>query len=138
MAVLAVPSLFLLNGAPGDQLIVAVLMSLCGLFIGGASNMIGAACAADLGKTAIEYGLPSAVSLVTGIIDGTGSVGAAVGQVTIPFLELNYGWGSVFLMFMVMCSISTVSLLPVVIRELRNGCCKLSSSQQMTTTNVSQ
>ena len=92
--------------------------------------MIGAACAADLGKTAIEYGLPSAVSLVTGIIDGTGSVGAAVGQVTIPFLELNYGWGSVFLMFMVMCSISAVSLLPVVVRELRNGCCKLSSSQQ--------
>ena len=99
--------------------------------------MIGAACAADLGKTAIEYGLPSAVSLVTGIIDGTGSVGAAVGQVTIPFLELNYGWGSVFLMFMIMCSISAVSLLPVVVRELRNGCCKLSSSQQTTTANVS-
>ena len=54
MAVLAVPSLFLLNGAPGDQLIVAVLMSLCGLFIGGASNMIGAACAADLGKERIN------------------------------------------------------------------------------------
>ena len=42
--------------------------------------MIGAACAADLGKTAVAHGLPSAVSLVTGIIDGTGSVGAAVGQ----------------------------------------------------------
>jgi len=71
MAVLAVPSLFLLNGAPGDQMIVSALMSLCGLFIGGASNMIGAACAADLGKRAVEYGMPSAVSMVTGFIDGT-------------------------------------------------------------------
>ena len=109
-------------------------MSFCGLFIGGASNMIGAACAADLGKekvinylsssnsiqriprflyfimcltinlwkkTAVEYGMPSAVSMVTGFIDGTGSLGAAVGQVTIPYLELYYGWGSVFFMFMV-------------------------------------
>ena len=99
--------------------------------------MIGAACAADLGKTAIEYGLPSAVSLVTGIIDGTGSVGAAVGQVTIPFLELNYGWGSVFLMFMIMCSISAVALLPVVIKELKASCCKQLSNRNQTTTSVS-
>merc|ERR1711953_126971 len=133
MTALAVPSLFMFNESPDNQTAAASLMCLSGFFIGGASNMIGAACAADLGKTAIEYGLPSAVSLVTGIIDGTGSVGAAVGQVTIPFLELNYGWGSVFLMFMVMCSISAVALLPVVVRELRNGCCKLTSSQQTTT-----
>ena len=45
--------------------------------------------------------MPSAVSMVTGFIDGTGSLGAAVGQVTIPYLELYYGWGSVFFMFMV-------------------------------------
>lgn len=123
MAALAVPSLFVFNQSPPDQLLAAMLMTLCGFFIGGASNMIGAACAADLGKTAIEYGMPSAISLVTGIIDGTGSVGAAVGQVSIPYLELNYGWGSVFLMFMIMCSISAVALLPVVVREMRTGCC---------------
>lgn len=134
MAVLAVPSLFLLNGAPGDQMIVSALMSLCGLFIGGASNMIGAACAADLGKRAVEYGMPSAVSMVTGFIDGTGSLGAAVGQVTIPYLELHYGWGSVFTMFMVMCAISALALVTVVHSELKHGWCQPPSSS---TTNVS-
>ena len=56
------------------------LMWLLGFFIGGAANIIGAACSADLGKAAIEMGMESAVSIVAGIIDGTGSVGAAVGQ----------------------------------------------------------
>ena len=55
-------------------------MWLLGFFIGGAANIIGAACSADLGKAAIEMGMESAVSIVAGIIDGTGSVGAAVGQ----------------------------------------------------------
>ena len=57
-------------------------MWLLGFFIGGAANIIGAACSADLGKAAVEMGMESAVSIVAGIIDGTGSVGAAVGQGT--------------------------------------------------------
>ena len=129
MAALAVPSLFIFNGSPDDKLFAAALMGISGFFIGGASNMIGAACAADLGKTAIEYGMPSAIALVTGIIDGTGSIGAAVGQVSIPYLELTYGWGSVFYMFMAMCTISALSLLPVVFRELSAGCCPPRNTQ---------
>ena len=31
-------------------------MWLSGFFVGGASNIIGAACSADLGKATIEYG----------------------------------------------------------------------------------
>jgi hypothetical protein len=34
-------------------------MTIVGIFIGGASNMIGAACAADLGKAAIDLGMSS-------------------------------------------------------------------------------
>ena len=95
-------------------------MWLSGFFVGGASNIIGAACSADLGKATIDYGcvkneiialmnifsLPSAVSIVAGIVDGTGSVGAALGQVVIPILETKIGWSDVFYMFMIMAGVS--------------------------------
>ena len=69
-------------------------MWLLGFFIGGAANIIGAACSADLGKAAIEMGMESAVSIVAGIIDGTGSVGAAVGQ---GKFDKNHRNGSLFM-----------------------------------------
>ena len=69
-------------------------MWLLGFFIGGAANIIGAACSADLGKAAIEMGMESAVSIVAGIIDGTGSVGAAVGQ---GKFDKNHQNGSLFM-----------------------------------------
>lgn len=94
-------------------------MWLSGFFVGGASNIIGAACSADLGKATIDFGfvkcslllqklfsLPSAVSIVAGIVDGTGSVGAALGQVVIPILETKIGWSDVFYMFMIMAGVS--------------------------------
>ena len=93
------------------------------MFIGGASNMIGAACAADLGKAAIELGMSSAVATVTGIIDGTGSVGAAVGQIAIPVMEENLGWDSVFYMFMVMSGLSGLALVRVVYKEVKSAAC---------------
>jgi len=63
--------------------------------------------------------MPSAVAIVTGIIDGTGSVGAAVGQIAIPEIENNFGWSKVFYMFMAAALISASALIPVVYRELR-------------------
>ena len=81
-------------------------MTLTGFFVGGAANIIGGACSADLGKAAVQLGMESAVSTVAGIIDGTGSVGAAVGQVAIPIIETNIGWSQVFYMFMAMASLS--------------------------------
>ena len=48
----------------------------------------------------------SAVSIVTGIIDGTGSVGAALGQVAIPVIETKVGWSQVFYLFISMAAVS--------------------------------
>ena len=120
MALAAIPSLLGLRNSPNNKAIASVLMTVVGIFIGGASNMIGAACAADLGKAAIDMGMSSAVATVTGIIDGTGSVGAAVGQIAIPLMEENIGWDSVFVMFMVMSALSALALVAVVYRELKD------------------
>lgn len=52
-----------------------------GFFIGGPSNMISSAISADLGRQELIQGSNEALATVTGIVDGTGSIGAAVGQV---------------------------------------------------------
>ena len=49
-----------------------------GFFMQGVTNTIAATCSADIGK-AIPNKNCKAVSTVTGIIDGMGSVGAAIG-----------------------------------------------------------
>ena len=120
MAVSAVPALFALRTSSDDKTVVSGLITIVGIFIGGASNMIGAACSADLGRAAIDMGMGSAVPTVTGIIDGTGSIGAAIGQIAIPLMEEQMGWNSVFYMFMVMSGISALALLPITYREMRS------------------
>lgn len=43
--------------------------------------MISSAISADLGRQELIQGSSEALATVTGIVDGTGSIGAAVGQV---------------------------------------------------------
>lgn len=62
-----------------------------GFFIGGPSNMISSAISADLGRQDLVQGSSEALATVTGIVDGTGSIGAAVGQVR----EQERGWNLV-------------------------------------------
>ena len=49
-----------------------------GLFMQGVTNTIAATCSADIGKAIADKNI-KAVSTVTGIIDGMGSIGAALG-----------------------------------------------------------
>uniref|UniRef100_K1PQX4 Sugar phosphate exchanger 3 n=1 Tax=Magallana gigas TaxID=29159 RepID=K1PQX4_MAGGI len=58
-----------------------LLMAVVGFFIGGVANLVSAAISADLGKQGPVQGNSEALATVTGIVDGTGSVGAAIGQV---------------------------------------------------------
>lgn len=52
--------------------------------------MISSAISADLGRQDLVKGSSEALATVTGIVDGTGSIGAAVGQVRERERE---GWG---------------------------------------------
>lgn len=54
------------------------------------------------GKAEQIRGSSEALSTVTGIIDGTGSVGAGIGQLLIPEIEAIFGWTAVFHGFIVM------------------------------------
>lgn len=77
------------SGSPNDQVINAVLLATTGFFIGGPSSMISSAISADLGRQEALRGSQEALATVTGIVDGTGSIGAAAGQVK-PSFVLHY------------------------------------------------
>ena len=80
-------------------------MTVTGAFIGGPANMISAAITADLGRQDVLAASDQALSTVTGIVDGTGSFGAAIGQVLIPVIQDHRGWHFVFYFFVVMVSL---------------------------------
>lgn len=67
--------------APANLAENAALMTLTGAVIGGVASLISTAVSADLGRHPELANSKEALSTVTGIIDGTGSFGAAFGQV---------------------------------------------------------
>ncbi|KAM4676310.1 sugar phosphate exchanger 3 [Discoglossus pictus] len=117
--VLAVGSLFGYSRSPNNKAINAVLMAITGFFIGGPSNMISSAISADLGRQEMVRGSSEALATVTGIVDGTGSVGAAMGQYLVSVIQGRLGWMWVFYFFILMTSLSVVFITPLIVREIR-------------------
>ncbi|XP_005725207.1 sugar phosphate exchanger 3 [Pundamilia nyererei] len=116
---LAIGALVGYSRSPNDQVINGVLLAITGLFIGGPSNIISSAISADLGRQDALRGSKEALATVTGIVDGTGSIGAAAGQYLVSLIESKLGWMSVFYFFIVMTAGSIVFITPLLVRELR-------------------
>lgn len=121
MLVLAIPALFIYSNSPNNLTLNAVLMSVAGFFVGGVANLISAAISADLGRQGPIQGNAEALATVTGIVDGTGSVGAAIGQVLVPVIQQRFGWQKVFIVFMVMTALTGVCILPMFYRECKDA-----------------
>lgn len=117
--VLAMGALVGYSHSPNDQVVNAVLLAVTGFFIGGPSNMISSAISADLGRQDALRGSQQALATVTGIVDGTGSIGAAGGQYLVSLIESKLGWICVFYFFTVMTGGSILFIAPLVYRELR-------------------
>lgn len=77
-----------------------VLMAVCGFFVNGPYALITTAVSADLGTHESLNGNAKALSTVTAIIDGTGTIGAAVGPLLTGLISPSdsSGWFRVFLM----------------------------------------
>ena len=58
----------------------AAAFIIVGVFSGGPAHMYGTAVSVDLGEAAAAAGAPGLVSSLSGLIDGIGTLGAAVGQ----------------------------------------------------------
>jgi OPA family glycerol-3-phosphate transporter-like MFS transporter 3 len=97
-------------GLPNNKVLNGVVMTVTGVFIGGPANMISAAITADLGRQEVLAASDQALSTVTGIVDGTGSFGAAIGQVLIPVIQKEWNdWRFVFYFFVLMVRSSIFS-----------------------------
>uniref|UniRef100_A0A8C1KGR8 Solute carrier family 37 member 1 n=1 Tax=Cyprinus carpio TaxID=7962 RepID=A0A8C1KGR8_CYPCA len=75
------------------------MLLVCGGLVNGPYALITTAVSADLGTHKSLKGNARALSTVTAIIDGTGSVGAAVGPLLAGLLSAQ-GWDQVFYMLM--------------------------------------
>ncbi|XP_008798826.1 putative glycerol-3-phosphate transporter 4 [Phoenix dactylifera] len=97
---LAIPSVYAYHRYGSISKFVNIaLMMITGLFVNGPYALITTAVSADLGTHCSLKGDSRALATVTAIIDGTGSVGAALGPLLTGFLSSS-GWGSVFKMLM--------------------------------------
>lgn len=94
------------------------LMFASGLLVNGPYSLITTAVAADLGTQSTNSGSSRALATVTAIIDGTGSVGAALGPLLAGYISTR-GWNSVFLMLIISISIAGCLLIHVVINEIK-------------------
>ena len=82
-----------------------------GMFIQGVTNTIAATCSADIGKGSGDASNQRAVATVTGIIDGSGSVGASIGQFTVGATVDAYGWRYGYLLLVAIAQ--TVTIIPL-------------------------
>lgn len=114
--------------------VLVILLISIGCLVGGPNNIITSAVAADLADDPSIKGSSKALGTVTGIINGSGSVVAAFGQLIIPVLydmgkqklkegelpdpnvvEYRYVW-----FFLVFCTaVGTLLMSPTIYKELK-------------------
>ncbi|CAH1394277.1 unnamed protein product [Nezara viridula] len=122
MLIFAVPLLFLYNLFGSINLWLNIgMLALAGFFVNGPYALITTAVSADLGTHKTLSTNSKALATVTAIIDGTGSLGAAVGPL-LAGVVYTYGWQNVFYMLMASNVLALVAILRLVFKELRLSC----------------
>jgi len=95
-----------------------LLLFVVGIVVNGPYTLISSAVCSDLGSHPSLKGNPLAMSTVTGIIDGFGSVGAALEGVLVGGISGWLGWNSVFYALMLFSLLCCVTIVRVVKHEL--------------------
>lgn len=122
MLIFAAPMLFLYNAFGQRSLATTIGMLLvCGGLVNGPYALITTAVSADLGTHESLRGNSRALSTVTAIIDGTGSIGAALGPLFAGLISPT-GWNNVFYMLISADVLACLFLLRLVYKEVRGWC----------------
>ncbi|CAL1542317.1 unnamed protein product [Lymnaea stagnalis] len=118
--VFAAPMLFIYNqyGSMVPFYANCLMLALCGLGVNGPYALITTAVSADLGTHKSIRDNSKALGIVTAVIDGTGSIGAAIGPMLTGFVSTT-SWENVFYMLIASDFIAALLLLRVVIREIQ-------------------
>lgn len=124
-----IPTLYLYNRYGGvSQTTNIVLMMVSGLFVNGPYALITTAVSADLGTHSSLRGDSRALATVASIIDGTGSLGAALGPLLTGFISNAGGWQPVFRMLIIGAFLAGILLSSLAKTELCEIISRLRSS----------
>jgi len=96
-----------------------VLLIITGAFVNGPYALITTAVSADLGTHEVLQGNSKALSTVTAIIDGTGSIGAAIGPLLTGIISSSSGWKNVFIMLIASNIVAVLCLIRLMVKEAR-------------------
>nr|XP_025973354.1 glucose-6-phosphate exchanger SLC37A2 isoform X1 [Dromaius novaehollandiae] len=124
MLVIAAPMLFLYNHIGQDSIGTSIAMLIvCGGLVNGPYTLITTAVSADLGTHESLKGNAKALSTVAAIIDGTGSIGAALGPLLAGLISPT-GWNNVFYMLITADVLACLLLSRLMVKEVRGwrGC----------------
>ncbi|KAJ8600563.1 hypothetical protein CTAYLR_007933 [Chrysophaeum taylorii] len=95
-----------------------VILACMGILIGGPNNIVTSAVAADLAEHPSIRGNKQALGTVVGLINGSGSFVAALGQICVPYITDALGWSALWYFMLVATIISCVLMLPKIYSEL--------------------
>lgn len=115
---IAIPPIFLLRIKSHSIIFFGILSALSGFFIGGPANIISSAISADLGKHKSLMGNAAALSTVAGIIDGTGSFGAAICQYIVSLL-IDVSHDLVFVILTILLFASALLISKLTVKEIK-------------------
>lgn len=114
----AIPALFFYRSYGHVSLALNIaLMFMTGMFVNGPYALITTAVSADLGTHSSLQGNSRALATVTAIIDGTGSVGAAIGPLLTGYISAK-SWSAVFTMLMGAALVSGLLLTRLIVSEV--------------------
>lgn len=114
----AIPALFFYrNYGHISMPINILLMLITGAFVNGPYALITTAVSADLGTHSSLKGNSRALATVTAIIDGTGSIGAAIGPLLTGYISAK-SWNGVFTMLMGAALVAGLLLTRLVVSEV--------------------
>ncbi|NXG39618.1 G6PT3 protein, partial [Dromaius novaehollandiae] len=102
---------------------LAAMLIVCGGLVNGPYTLITTAVSADLGTHESLKGNAKALSTVAAIIDGTGSIGAALGPLLAGLISPT-GWNNVFYMLITADVLACLLLSRLMVKEVRGwrGC----------------
>ncbi|KAG7214123.1 hypothetical protein KM043_001478 [Ampulex compressa] len=116
----AVPALFIYDHIGNASLGVnIILLLIAGVLVNGPYALITTAVSAELGTHPSLGDNSKALATVTAIIDGTGSIGAAVGPLLAGFVSRWAGWHNVFYMLMIADMLALLLLTRLVYRDIQ-------------------
>lgn len=113
LAALALP--VFAAASKSSALLTLVWMALIGFAVAGADSILGGSAAADICE---RHGLSaSALAVVTGMINGSGSIGAVLQAYLTAFISSRFGWAVLYTSLSAACLLSALALVPPAVAE---------------------